>query len=88
MEELEDYLATHIGGGKFTVVLEDGKVVNAGPNMCGMIMYTYFEDSDLPEVGWQVTRTQLIKDYFPKIQGDILSGKFQDNILLGKIKLN
>ena len=77
--EFEDYLATHLGKGKFQINTEDGEVKAGGPNLCGMIRYTYFEDYTLPEIGWQVTRKQLMEDYLPKMQQDVLNGKLKIN---------
>jgi hypothetical protein len=74
--EMNGCLVTHIGEGKFQVKLESGEIKEAGPNLCGLIRYTYFEDYTLPEIGWKVTRKQLMEDYLPKIQQDVLSGKF------------
>ena len=62
-----NYLATHLGEGKFEVKMENGKIKQAGPSLCGMIRFTYFEDYSLPEVGWQVTRVKLMEDYLPKM---------------------
>lgn len=75
--EMEDYLVIHLGDGKFQVKMENDETKEAGPNMCGMIRYTYFEDYTLPEIGWKITRLKLIEDYFSKAQGDILSGKLK-----------
>jgi hypothetical protein len=70
------YTARHIGGGEFTATLhETGEVKECGPGIRGMIRYTYFEDFTLPEVGWEITQEQLMKDYFPKLQKDITEGK-------------
>jgi hypothetical protein len=77
--EIENYLAIHIGEGKFQVKLENGEMKEAGQNLCGMIRYTYFEDYSLPEIGWKVTRKKLMEDYFPKMQQDVLSGKLKPN---------
>jgi hypothetical protein len=64
--EDKDYIITYIGDGNFQVEIEDGKVVEAGPNLRGMIRYTYFEDS-LPDIGWSVTQRKLDEDCFPKV---------------------
>jgi len=72
IDGIEDYLVVHIGEGKFLVKLGNGETTIAGKNLCGMIRYTYFEDYELPVIGWSVTRIQLYKDYLPKIQKDIL----------------
>jgi hypothetical protein len=75
-EEFDDYLITHIGEGKFQAELENGEVKNAGENLRGMIRFTYFEDYTLPDIGWQVTRKQLLMDYTSKI------GKYWSDITL------
>jgi hypothetical protein len=77
--EMEDYLVTHLGEGKFQVKMENGEIKEAGSNLCGMIRYTYFEDYTLPEIGWEVTRVKLMEDYLPKMQQDVLSGKLKPN---------
>jgi len=70
--KMEDYLITHIGNGKFNVKMENGEIKEAGSNLCGIIRYTYFEDYTLPEIGWEVTRKQLMSDYLPKSLKDIM----------------
>ena len=72
-----DYVVTHIGDGKFEVTFPDGKTLSAGNNLCGMIRYTYFEDFTLPPLDWQVKRSQLFNDYFPKVHQDIIDGKIE-----------
>ncbi len=72
---------THIGEGKFEVELNNGEIKKAGPSLCGIIRYTYFEDYSLPEIGWNISHEELIKDYIPKVQQDILSGKIKPNEL-------
>jgi hypothetical protein len=69
----EDYLLTHIGEGKFHVKMENNEIKDAGSLLRGIIRYTYFEDYNLPKIGWQVTRKQLMKDYLPKMQQDFLN---------------
>ena len=69
----EDYLVIHLGEGKFQVKMENNEIKEAGSLLRGMIRYTYFEDYSLPEIGWKVTRSQLMKDYLPKMQKDFLS---------------
>ena len=76
--EIDDYLLTHLGEGKFQIKLENDEVKEAGSNLCGMIRYTYFEDYTLPEIGWEVSRKQLMKDYLSKMQQDFLA-KFNPN---------
>lgn len=80
-EELKknDYTIIHKGEGKFDCVFEGGEVKNAGPNLCGMIRYTYFEDYTIPPIGWNVKHSQLIIDYFPKATRDIIDGKLKPN---------
>lgn len=71
-------LITYIGDGNFNVTLDSNRIVAAGPNLRGMIKYTYFEDTnEFPEIGWSVTQSQLHLDYFPKAQIDIQSGKLK-----------
>lgn len=77
----DDYIATHIGDGKFEVKMSNGDIKNSGPNMEGMIRYTYFENYELPPIGWSINREQLIKDYFPKLMKDVQEGKINVNNL-------
>lgn len=72
-----NYLVTHLGEGKFQVKMDNNEIKEAGPNLCGMIRYVYFEDFTLPEIGWKVTGKQLMEDYLPKVQNDLLSGKIK-----------
>jgi|688.fasta_scaffold00011_270 hypothetical protein len=83
-----EYTATHIGEGKFEVKMSNGDIKNSGPNMEGMIRYTYFEDYELPPIGWNITRDQLIKDYFPKLMKDVQEGKIDLNKLKPDEKTN
>ena len=83
-----DYTATHIGEGKFEVKMSNGDIKNSGPNMEGMIRYTYFEDYELPPIGWNISREQLIKDYFPKLMKDVQEGKINVNNLKTDEKTN
>jgi len=76
--EMDDYLLTHIGEGKFQIKMENDEIKEVGSSLSGMIRYTYFEDYTLPEIGWQVSRKQLMKNYLPKIQQDFLA-KFKPN---------
>lgn len=61
----------------FNVIMEDNSIKGAGPNLSGMIRYTYFEDYSYPPEGWEILREQLIKDYQAKVMPDILSGKIK-----------
>lgn len=74
-----NYLITHTGEGKFQVELESGEIKDAGEDLRGLIRFVYFEDYTLPEIGWQVTRKQLMRDYLPKI------GKFMSDLALNEI---
>ncbi len=76
MGNIEDYTITHLGNGKFQVDM-DGEIKEAGPSLCGMIRYTYFEDYSLPEIGWKTTRILLFNEYVPKMRNDVLSGKLK-----------
>jgi hypothetical protein len=75
MEIENNYTLIHKGDGNFDVLLEDGSIKKAGENLCGMIRYTYFENFEMPELGWKVERKKLFEDYFPKVFADIQSGK-------------
>lgn len=83
-----DHIATHIGDGKFEVKMSNGDIKNSGPNMEGMIRYTYFENYELPPIGWSINREQLIKDYFPKLMKDVQEGKINVNNLKTDEKTN
>lgn len=74
---MEPIKITHIGKGKFQVEMDNGEIKDAGPSLCGMIRYTYFEDYTYPEIGWSVTQKQLTEDYIPKSKADVLSGKIK-----------
>ena len=71
------YTIRHIGAAKFEATLCAGEKKEVGPNLIGMIRYTYFEDFSIPPVGWEVTQEQLLKDYQPKVLKDIQEGKIQ-----------
>lgn len=77
----------HIGDGKFEAIMEDESRKTAGPNVCGMIRYTYFEDFTLPELNWSIERMQLLQDYNKKLLEDHKSGKLQSDIANGTIKI-
>ena len=72
-----DLVYKHTGGGKFVAEMEDGSFKDLGPKAVGMIRYTYFEDYQLPEVGWEVTRGKLLEDYQPKMLKDFKDGMFE-----------
>lgn len=78
------YKVIHIGDGAFEAILNNGEVKEVGPNIIGMIRYTYFEDFKLPPINWEVTQKKLLEDYHPKVMEDILNGKIQ----YGKHKLD
>lgn len=65
--DIEDYFVIYIGKGEFKVKMPDGEIKEAGPNLRGMIRYTYFEDYTLPDVGWHTTRKKLIQDHWAKL---------------------
>jgi len=83
-----DHITTHIGDGKFEVKMSNGDIKSSGPNMEGMIRYTYFENYELPPIGWSINREQLIKDYFPKLMKDVQEGKINVNNLKTDEKTN
>ena len=76
-EEGLNLIYRHIGEGKFIAEMDDDSFKDLGPNAVGMIRYTYFEDYQLPEVGWEVTRGKLLEDYQPKMLKDYEDGKFE-----------
>jgi hypothetical protein len=71
------YTIRHIGGARFEALMEGGETKEVGPNLIGMIRYTYFEDFSVPPMGWEVTQDQLMKDYHPKVFKDIQDGKIK-----------
>jgi len=71
------YKVKHIGNGIFEATLDTGEIKEVGPNIIGMIRYTYFEDFTLPPTNWEVTQKQLLEDYQPKVLKDIKDGKIQ-----------
>jgi hypothetical protein len=75
-----EYKITHLGEGVFSATLKDGQVKEVGPNIRGMIRYTYFDDFSLPPVGWEVTQNELMQDYHPKVMKDIMEGKVRPGI--------
>jgi hypothetical protein len=76
--ERSNKLIKHIGDGKFNVHY-DGEVKEAGVNLAGIIRYTYFQDYTLPPIGWEVNWSDLMNDYLPKMQNDVLIGKIKPN---------
>lgn len=78
------YTVKHLGDGKFTITLDNGDIKEVGPNIIGMIRYTFFEDFTLPPVGWEVTQKVLLEAYQPKVMEDIAKGK----IALGQHKFD
>lgn len=57
--------------------LDTGEIKEVGPNLIGMIRYTYFEDFKLPPTNWEITQKQLLEDYQPKVMKDIMDGKIK-----------
>ena len=78
------YTIKHLGNGKFEAILENGDIKEVGPNIVGMIRYTFFEDFTLPPAGWEVTQKVLLETYQPKVMEDITKGK----IALGQHKFD
>lgn len=70
-----NYTAVHVGNGRFTCKLDNGELLVAGPSLRGMIRFTYFEDYSFPEIGWSVTREQLILDHLAKITEKLTKGQ-------------
>ena len=70
------YIVRHKGGGQFEAMTEEG-IKEVGPNIIGMIRYTFFEDFSLPPIGWQVTQKELLEAYHPKVMKDIVEGKIK-----------
>lgn len=70
---MDDRIIKHIGNGKFTIEI-DGRTVECGPNLCGIIRYTYFEDFTIPELDWSVVHKKLTEDYFKKIMEAVDNG--------------
>ncbi len=71
------YTVKHLSNGIFELTLDSGEVKEVGPNIIGMIRYTYFEDFTLPPPNWEITQKQLLEDYYPKVLKDISDGKIQ-----------
>ena len=71
------YIVKHVGGGKFEATLDNGEVKEVGPNLVGMIRYTFFEDYTLPPVGWKISQKVLLETYQPKVMEDISKGKIK-----------
>jgi len=76
-KEVLNLVYKHVGEGKFIVEMEDGTFKDLGPNAVGMIRYTYFEDYQIPKVGWEVTRGKLLEDYQPKVMKDMIERKIK-----------
>jgi hypothetical protein len=72
---MSEYTIRHKGNGEFEAIMDDGEVKEAGPNIIGMVRYTFFEDFSLPPISWQVTRKELLEVYQPKVMKDISEGK-------------
>jgi hypothetical protein len=71
------YVVKHVGNGKFEATLDNGDVKEVGPNIIGMIRYTFFEDYILPPVGWEISQKVLLETYQPKVMEDITKGKIK-----------
>lgn len=58
---------THIGDGKFEALLEDGSIDEVNKGVSGLIVFIYFENQPLPDIGWSVSREKTHVDYMDKI---------------------
>ena len=45
------YTVKHKGNGEFEATMDNGEIKEVGPNIQGMIRYTFFEDFSLPQFG-------------------------------------
>ena len=61
----------------FTVKGDTILIKEVGPNIQGMIRYTFFEDFSLPPINWEVTQKELLETYQPKVMKDITEGKIK-----------
>jgi len=77
---MEIYRIIYKGDGKFEVII-NGESKEAGPNLRGMIRYTFGDT--LPEVGWEITNEELMQRYYPKVHRDILDGKIKTHRVQG-----
>jgi hypothetical protein len=72
---MSEYTIRHKGNGEFEVIMDSGEIKEAGPNIIGMVRYTFFEDFSLPPINYKVTRKELLEAYQPKVMKDISEGK-------------
>jgi hypothetical protein len=78
---MEDYKIVHIGNGNFKAIMMDGEILEVGNSLCGIIRYTFFENYELPVIGWNIMRNELMEAYQPKVLKDILEGKIKKNLV-------
>jgi hypothetical protein len=71
------YTVRHKGNGQFEAIMDNGDIKEVGPNIQGMIRYTFFEDFSLPPINWEVTQKELLETYQPKVMKDITEGKIK-----------
>ena len=71
------YTVRHKGNGEFEAIMDNGEIKEVGPNIQGMIRYTFFEDFTLPPINWEVTQKELLETYQPKVMKDITEGKIK-----------
>ena len=71
------YTVRHKGNGQFEAIMDNGEIKEVGPNIQGMIRYTFFEDFTLPPINWEVTQKELLETYQPKVMKDITEGKIK-----------
>jgi hypothetical protein len=79
----------YLGNGEFQITLhETGEVKGCGPNLLGMVKYTYFENDDTyPPIGWEVTQKQLLEDYQPKVMKDLIQGGNNEQAMIDYNKM-
>jgi hypothetical protein len=71
------YTLRHKGNGEFEAIMDDEEIKATGPNIKGMVRYTFFEDFSLPPINWTITQKELLEAYQPKVMKDIIDGKIQ-----------
>jgi hypothetical protein len=71
------YTIRHKGNGEFEAIMDNGEIKEVGPNIKGMIRYTFFEDFTLPPINWEITQKELLEAYQPKVMKDITEGKIK-----------
>jgi len=72
---MSEYTIRHKGNGEFEAIMDSGEIREVGPNIKGMIRYTFFPDFSLPPINYKVTQKELLEAYQPKVMKDISEGK-------------